>query len=83
MCITILVVFICGLLLIRSRRRKSKALPNVPWVGRDRRQWFSKLRARTWTTVNYESALREVYENVRALVLGQGNEKAERTLVLE
>ena len=61
------VVLVCGLFLIGFRRRKSRSLPDVPWVGRDKIQWFSKLRARTWTTVNYETALREAYDKVKLL----------------
>lgn len=53
-----------GIAFLVLSRRKSRTLPNVPWVGRDKRKWFSKLRARTWTTVNYEAALKEAYETV-------------------
>jgi hypothetical protein len=63
--LAICVLVFVAVLLTRLRRNKSTGLPDIPWVGRDRRKWFSKLRARTWTTVNYETALREAYETVR------------------
>jgi hypothetical protein len=48
----------------RFRRDRSRGRPDVPWVGRDKSTWFSKLRARTWTTVNYEAALSDAYKRV-------------------
>ena len=75
-------VLLCGLLVVRSRR-KTNALPNVPWVGRDRHKWFSKLRARTWTTVNYETALKEAYDKVSLLVSLQHEKGTDRDSVFE
>jgi hypothetical protein len=65
--ITAVVILLIGFFIARSRRRRSGRLPNIPWVGRDRRRWFSKFRARAWTTVNYEAALRDAYETASTL----------------
>ena len=51
-------------LLPRSLRRRHSPLPDIPWVHLEPRKCFSKLRARTWTTVNYEAALQEAYDTV-------------------
>lgn len=62
--VLVAVIFISLLLLTRNRRSSSDALSKLPWVGRDNRKWFAKLRTRTWTTVNYEGALKEAYDTV-------------------
>ena len=60
--ITAFVVLI--ILFTRPRRKQKRTLPNIPWVHLAPKGWLSKLRARTWTTVNYEAALQEAYDTV-------------------
>ena len=62
--ILVFVLFTLTILLLRSLRRRSDSLPRIPWVHLERRRYFSKIRARTWTTVNYEAALKEAYVTV-------------------
>ena len=52
-------------LVARHRRNAHASSPDVPWVHRNPRKWFSKLRTRTWTTLHYEAALKEAYNVVR------------------
>ena len=52
-------------LVARHRRNAQASSPDVPWVYRKPKKWFSKLRARTWTTLHYEAALKEAYDVVR------------------
>ena len=39
-------------------------LPDLPWVGARRNQWFAKSRARFRTTFLYKAAIEEAYEEV-------------------
>lgn len=66
LCIVACLILLCASYLLGSRRRKPKVLPDIPWVGQDRKKWLSKLRARTWTTLRYEAALKEAYDMVTA-----------------
>ena len=68
LCVIACLILYCASYLLGSRRPKPKVLPNIPWVGRDRKKWFSKLRARTWTTVHYEAALKDAYAVVTAFL---------------
>jgi hypothetical protein len=58
------VVLICLYLLFKRRNVGLNALQKLPWVGRDNRKWLANLRTRTWTTVNYELALKTAYDTV-------------------
>ena len=64
----VLSILILVTLHVRLRRMP---LPSIPWVHLDPKKWFSKLQARTWTTVNYEAALKEAYETVWHIFVSQ------------
>jgi hypothetical protein len=49
---------------VYSKRRKRVTLPDLPWINRDPDLWFSKLRARIWTTLKYKDAIQYAYEKV-------------------
>lgn len=39
-------------------------LPDLPWIGVGKGQWFAKARARIWATFHYKAAVEEAYEKV-------------------
>ena len=54
-------VILTLLAVLYYRSRKAPTLPDLPWVNRDPQKWFSKLRARVTTTVNYKDSVFEAY----------------------
>ena len=48
-----------------SRQKKRASLPDLPWINRDERKWFSEFRARLTTTINQKDAISYAYNNVR------------------
>jgi hypothetical protein len=62
----VLAVTLIGLYLVFKRKKANlDTLSRLPVVGRDNGKWFSNIRTRTWTTVNYGSALKTAYDTVK------------------
>lgn len=40
---------------------------HLPWIGADKNQWFWKLRAKIAVTRDYQTAIKDAYENVSAV----------------
>jgi hypothetical protein len=61
----LMVVYLAQAILGRRKNDQASALPELPWVGRSENAWFlTNTRARFWTMLNYEEALRIAYEKV-------------------
>lgn len=65
----VLVGILVAVLVVAARRRQSKpSLPDLPLLNNREGEWFSRLRARIRTTVNYKEAIHQAYQHVRSPV---------------
>lgn len=61
----VVVSIIIAVLVVATRRRRSKpGLPDLPLLNNRDGEWFSRLRARIRTTVNYKDAIHQGYHQV-------------------
>ncbi|EXJ73202.1 uncharacterized protein A1O5_02962 [Cladophialophora psammophila CBS 110553] len=56
------VVFVVVLGLLYHRRQPKPSLPDLPWLNTKEGEWFTTLRARFRSTVNYKQSIHQAYD---------------------